>query len=218
MDWNSPAGRLLLEFASFLPGDRHHSVTVFGSAPLQLGIDPDFLSVDVDIFSDEDFRELISRHSLGKGQRAVYLDQCEPSTFAATPDWPVRAFTARVGKNEFCFPHPIDILVSKLPRLEEKDLAAFRLVFHKTGLPTEEQLKGALMNAVDLYRPRFAEESHASDIYANTRTVWKELYGKEIEVRNEIVTPALERRKVSHQPGAQDWKKQLGEIGRRKDS
>ena len=139
LDWNSPAGETLLALVSALPKDRNFHITVFGPAPLQLACDANFLSADVDIFADEDFSALIAGHQLGKFQRPVYLEQCAPNTFAAGPDWPLRAYTEQVENVVFCLPHPVDILVSKLQRLEEKDVRAFRLVHDLTGMPTPEQ-------------------------------------------------------------------------------
>jgi hypothetical protein len=83
--------------------------------------------------------------------------------------------------------------VSKLQRLEEKDLNAFRLVIDKTGHPTEEEFARHLQLAVDLYRPKFDEESARGDMMMNTRILWQTLWGKDIDVRARIIRPALER-------------------------
>lgn len=212
--WDSPAGQLLKLLVAALPKDHVFRITVFGSAPLQLSLDANFLSADVDIFAEEDLTEIIKSNRLGMGQHPVYIEQCVPSTFSAGPDWPLRAYTERLENAEFCLPHPIDILVSKLSRLEEKDVRAFRLVHELTKSPTEEQLREVLMNAVDLFRPRFDEESATGDIFLNTRRVWEILYGKQIDVRAEIIAPALVRRKKgygTHWAGLKDGLSKLGE-------
>jgi hypothetical protein len=211
LDWSSPAGRLLDELASILTKDHRHSITVFGSAPLQLALDSAFLSADVDVISSEDLGDLIRAYSLGKDQRPLYVEQCEPSAFVTASDWAGRAFYAQRGSVNFCFPHPVDLLVAKLQRLEKKDLEAFRLVCGRQ-LFSEAEFKAVLMSAVDIYRPRFAEEQTAADIFENTRTVWKEIYGKTIDVRQEIIMPALERRKRSYGATGPNLKAQLSHL------
>ena len=89
--------------------------------------------------------------------------------------------------------HPWDVLVSKLQRLEEKDLEAFKLVIAKTGHPTEAEFSQLLQKAVDLYRPKFDEETARGDMMMNTRILWQTLWQKEIDVRAAIIRPALER-------------------------
>jgi uncharacterized nucleotidyltransferase DUF6036 len=212
LNWNSAAGRTLLLLVAKLPKGHDFKITVFGSAPLQLCLDANFLSADIDIFAEEDFTDLIRQNNLGEGQCPVYIQQCAPSTFATAADWPLRAHNERVENVEFCFPHPIDILVGKLGRLEEKDIRAFELVRNKMGLPTEEQLTFVLMNAVDLFRPRFDEEKAAGDMLHNTRTIWTLLYGKEIDVRAQIIAPALKRRKYEYGSAGSSLKDELRSI------
>jgi hypothetical protein len=211
LDWNAPAGKLLDELAMILPANTVHAITVFGSAPLQLALDSAFVSADVDVISPEDLGDLIRAHSLGKDQRPLYLEQCQPSAFVTASDWPARAFHARRQSVNYCFPHPLDLLVSKLQRLEKKDLDAFRLVCGRR-LFSEDDLRMVLMNAVDIYRPRFAEEQTSADIFENTRAVWQEIYGRTIDVRLEIIVPALTNRKLSYGSAAPNLKAQLSHI------
>jgi hypothetical protein len=49
IDWTAPAGRLLEQFLVSLPTDRSFRLTVYGSAPLQLTVDRQLLSGDVDV-------------------------------------------------------------------------------------------------------------------------------------------------------------------------
>jgi len=197
LDWNAPAGKVLRELIAALPSDRPIHITVFGSAPLQLGLDSGFLSADVDIFSQADLRETIQCAGLGKGQREIYVEQSEEIVFSASASWRERACHVQRGNVTLTFPHPIDILVSKVQRLEPKDLNAFRLVFERTGHPTPEELQTALQRHVDLYRPNFDEEN-SGDPIANTQIVWRELYGQTIDVRRDIIAPALAARRATH--------------------
>jgi hypothetical protein len=170
---------------------------VFGSAPLQLGLDASFVSADVDIFSNEDLREAIEEAGLAEGQREIYVQQSDELVFSASLTWQERAYKTAIGNVTVILPHPIDILVSKLPRLEPKDLRAFLLVIEKTGHPTPDELITALQRHVDLFRPNFDEEN-SGDPIANTQRLWHELYGESINVRRDIIAPALQRRKAGY--------------------
>jgi hypothetical protein len=195
--WEAPAGQLLQKLVAALPRDRHFSITVFGSAPLQLGIEPSFQSADVDIFSSDDLRIWIEAAGLGEGQSAFYIQQSPEFVFSASPSWRERAFVVVKENVTFAFPHPIDILVSKLKRLEPKDLNAFALVLERTGHPTANELKMALQRHIDLFRPNFDEEN-SGDAVVNTQVLWRALYKKNIDVRREIIAPALQERRVAY--------------------
>lgn len=84
-----------------------------------------------------------------------------------------------------------------MPRLEPNDLDAFRLVLEKTGYPTTEELIQALQRNVDMFKPNFDEEN-SGDPMVNTQRLWRELYSSEIDVRREIIIPALQRRKAGY--------------------
>jgi hypothetical protein len=197
LDWNGNAGQRLDEFARRLPVQPRLELTVFGSAPLQLFVERSFLSEDIDLFGDEtttDFlNQFVEANHWGKGQTDFYIQVCDPLAFKSTMDWRGRAIEVERHGHLFRIVHPWDVLVSKLQRLEEKDLNAFRLVVEKTGHPTEEEFARHLQLAVDLYRPKFDEESARGDMLMNTRLVWQTLWGKDIDVRARIIRPALER-------------------------
>lgn len=193
--WDCPAGKALNKLIEYLPKQSRFEITVFGSAPLQLTIDQHLASNDVDIFSESDLTEIIKKAHLAKGQAVVYIEQIPPETFVASSDWRTRSYNEQRQNVKLVFPHPIDILVAKLKRCEEKDMMAFETVYEKTGHPTEEELKIALRKVVDIYRPAFDEEGFVPDAATNTKRIWKNLYKKDINVREEIIKPALARRR-----------------------
>jgi hypothetical protein len=112
----------------------------------------------------------------------------------------------------FRFVHPWDVLVSKLQRLEEKDVEAFKLVLAKTGHPIEYELIRHLQKAVDLYRPNFNEETARGDMLANTRELWKILWNKELDVRAAIIRPALARSTYDPAPPDPHLKERLANL------
>ena len=203
IDWRTPAGRTLRELLAVLPPQHEWSLTLFGSSPLQLALEPSFVSRDVDLFATDDTRaelaEILHSTGLADPAREVYVQLCVELNFQTSPRWRERAHTEHVGNVRLIFPHPIDLLIAKLHRLEEKDLRAFRLVIERTGHPTEEELRRELQAAVDLYRPHFDEEA-AGDITTNTGILWRELWEKDIDVRQDIIAPALEARRKGYEP------------------
>jgi hypothetical protein len=202
IDWASPPGKLLLEAvevwdrAGVLP----ETLVIFGSGPLEM-IFPKrgFFSVDLDIGAEPALAEPLRQAGLLQGQRTPYVEICPLHTFQTCPDWITRAQTESVSGCQILFPHPIDILVSKVPRAEAKDLEAFRKVRAATGHPTEEELRHALSQAVDLYRPAFDKESGRSALLG-TKVVWKEIFNREIDVTVEIIAPALAVRREHYSP------------------
>lgn len=194
IDWSAPAGVALKRLFAELPQDREFQITLFGSSPLQIGLEKSFLSADVDMFSkDEDtevLRAAVERAGLAKAEGRLYVEVCVQWNFRTSPRWSDRAYRTQVGNVALTLPHPIDILIAKLHRLADKDLAAFRLVIGRMGHPTEEEMRRELQIAVDLFRPNFDEEM-IGDITANTRVLWLELWGKDINVRQEIIAPAV---------------------------
>ena len=143
-----------------------------------------------------------------QGQADFYIQVGSGLNFRTSPHWLARATAVAYGHCTFVFPHPIDILIGKLNRLEEKDLEAFRVVIRKTGHPTEAEMIHELQMAVDLFRPSFDEEN-ASDLVNNTRRLWPLIFGREIDPRAEIIAPALAKRRAGYGLPTRDYKKEL---------
>ena len=216
--WETPAGRRLDAFARALPPEPRFEVNVFGSAPIQLLVEPTFTSADIDVFGDDDdIYDALLKFVEEQGwtqDKAVefYIQVCDPLAFRSTSDWRTRAIEVERHGHLFRFVHPWDVLVSKLQRLEEKDLDAFRLVIAKTGHPTEQEFLRHLQKAVDLYRPKFDEETQRGDMMMNTRLLWRELWGRDIDPRAEIIRPAVERTNRAHSDFDPTLKDRLGAV------
>ena len=208
-DLGTPAVRALQKLAAVLPQERHFRITLFGSAPIQIAIENTFLSADVDLFcDDEDLEPYVRAAQLTQEQADFYIQVCSGLNFRTSPLWGTRTQSFDIGNCTFVLPHPIDILIAKLNRLDEKDLEAFRLVIRKTGHPTEPEMIRELQNAVDLFRPSFDEEN-ASDLVNNTRRLWPIIFGREIDPRAEIIAPALAKRRAGYGLPTRDYKKEL---------
>ncbi len=211
IDWATPAGELLQKFLASLPKERPFHLTLYGSAPLQLTLDRHLLSGDVDVFSDddEDLTSFIAAAGLDKSHGGLYLEAGFELSFRTSPRWRQRAKVFQLENITLTIPHPFDILIGKINRLEPKDLTAFKRTFQLTGHPEESELKSELQNAVDLFRPAF-EEDAPNGYPENTRRLWRELFGKEINVRSEIIEPAIARRKQGYGETPPDYKSALG--------
>lgn len=214
IDWSTPAGQLLKTFVARLPQDRHFNLTLYGSAPLQLTVDRTLLSGDVDLFSvdADDIAALVSLYKLGKEHGGpIHLEPGFELSFRTSPRWRLRAKNVELGNVTLTLPHPLDILIGKLARLDAKDLLAFERVIAATGHPNVEELKAELQMAVDLFRPNFSEDS--PNLYVqNTERLWREVFKSEIDVQREIIIPAIARRKQGYGEGPADYKGILREI------
>jgi hypothetical protein len=214
IDLSTPAGQLLQQLIKVLPQGRHFEITVFGSAPLQIMIDSRLNSADVDLFSSaEEMRELVDRAGLGQDRAAFYIQVSSELNFRTSPRWKDRLRMIEVGNCTLRFPHPIDILIAKLNRLDEKDLEAFRVVIRKTGHPTEAELIHELQMAVDLFRRSFDEEQ-GHDMANNCRRLWPIIFGRPIDPRAEIIAPALEKRREGYGEPTRDYKQELRDAVR----
>ena len=214
IDLSTPAGKALMKLAAALPRDRPFRITLFGSAPIQILVDPDLLSADVDLFCDEeDLNEAVRRAGLDREHSDFYIQVCSGLNFRTSPLWATRTQSTIIANVTFVYPHPIDILIAKLNRLDEKDLEAFRVVRRITGHPTEEEMIHELQLAVDLFRPSFDEEQ-GHDMANNCRRLWPLVFGREIDPRAEIIAPALKKRREGYGEPERDYKQELRDAVR----
>ena len=199
IDWDTPAGQVLKNFLAALPPQRSFSITLYGSAPLQLTVDPTLLSGDIDLFSnnDDDLTPLIQQQCLDKEHTGLYIEAGFELSFRTSPRWRLRSKTIQLANVSLTIPHPLDVLIGKLDRLAPKDMTAFKRIIALTRHPTAEEMKRELQNAVDLFRPGFDEESPGR-FRANAEILWRDVFGREIDVQREIITPAMLRRRQGY--------------------
>lgn len=164
------------------------------------------------MFSDhEDLDQAVADAGLKQDESDFYIQVCSELNFRTSPRWSSRTQSVQIKNCTVVIPHPIDILIAKLNRLEEKDLEAFRVVLRKTGHPTEEELIHELQLAVDLFRPDFDEEN-GHDMANNCRRLWPIIYGREMDPQGEIIVPALEKRREGYGEPTRDYKQELREA------
>jgi hypothetical protein len=213
IDWSSPAGQALEKFLKSLPSDRAFAITVYGSAPLQLTVDRQLLSADVDVFADDDqdLSAWVVAAKMDKADGGVYIEPGFKLSFRTSPHWLQRAKIIQRGNVTLTLPHPLDILIGKLDRLDAKDLKAFERVIQISGHPTAEEFQRELQNAVDLFRPAFDEDS-PNRYPENTRRLWREIFHAEIDLRRDIIEPAIARRRIGYGETPPGYKSVLGLI------
>jgi hypothetical protein len=212
IDWTTQAGQLLQRFLATLPKDRPFQLTLYGSAPLQLTVDHQLMSGDVDLFADDDvdLAALVSSAGLDKTQGGFYLEPGFELSFRTSPRWRQRAAKVQLGNVTLTIPHPLDILIGKLNRLDAKDLKAFERVIQLSGHPTASELQHELQVAVDLFRPAFEDDS-PNQYPENTRRLWREIFNCEIDIRRDIIEPAISRRNQGYGETPPDYKGALGQ-------
>ena len=196
-DWDTRAGRVLDALAAAVQRKGLvllRPIIVFGSAPLQIWIDAAFLSADVDVSlpgQGNELKGVVEETGLSKGKSAYYIEVVSEYIFRPGPNWRERATTVQRNGVDFLFPAPLDILLAKLRRLEEKDVRAFQLVLEKTGHPTEEELISELRASYDVFYHQM--DGRKSALWENTEKLWPRIFNREIDVRHEIIKPVLDQ-------------------------
>src|SRR5271163_2279139 len=97
LNWDTPNGQLLKTFIRGLPQDHPIVLNVFGSTPLQMRLDPSFLSGDVDMFTSEDLSGILKDLRLGKEHTTPYIELVPSTIFITTPAWRDRAAREEFG-------------------------------------------------------------------------------------------------------------------------
>lgn len=201
LDWESQPGQTLRSLALTLETDVAWKVDVFGSAPLEMAFGPQFVSADVDmIFPLHNYLEaeaILSRAGFARGKRAHYVQACPPAAFRTSPKWKDRVLQTRTPDEGaahvlFRLAHPIDVVIGKLNRLDEKDWRAIQLLRELTGGPEEAVLLRELRDAPDLFSLAFMPTS-ANSFRENVERLWRDLFGREIELNSEILIPARQQ-------------------------
>jgi len=207
-NWNTPAGRLLQALAEAVLAKGltfAEPILVFGSAPLQICIAPDFLSGDVDVAGDTALKQLVEDAGLGKDARQQYIQVVPSYVFRPGQNWRGRAQILVLQGVAFLFPDPLDILLAKLRRLEEKDFLAFELVRGRTGHPTEQEMIAELRDSYDQFY--LQRDGRKSALWENTEKLWPRIYGRKIDVSAEIIEPVLAG--LAEQGSDQDYLEEL---------
>jgi len=109
LNWATPNGELLKSFIEGLPQDRPIVLNVFGSTPLQMRLDPSFLSGDVDMFTSEDLSVHLRKMKLGKEHTKPYIELVPSTIFITTPAWRDRAIKEVFGSMTVYIASPLDV-------------------------------------------------------------------------------------------------------------
>lgn len=214
-NWNTPTGEALkaLAFAG-APSSEFNRLILFGSGALQLTVAPELLSADVDISLDivptgtpmlssvqaeQYLRTLVAKVNQEFRPGTPYLQVCHWMTFQPAHRWERRLHEESVEGWRIVVPHPYDILFSKLRRLEQKDIEAFKTVIARTDHPTEKEFLLICRENFRDFEPRRLESTNhiprptaKHDIRETTTRLWRKIWFKEIDIDREITGPVYE--------------------------
>jgi hypothetical protein len=224
LNWDSPTGTLLTRLGSAVPANRRTPIVLFGSGALQLTITPSVLSADAAIAPDiipfdpklkdyphpmerHELTALANAHGLGPDQTRTYLHICATEAFQPGTKYLKRVVEVSRGNIHITIPHPIDILVAKLHRYDEKDQSDFKEVLRRTAFPTAEELLAELRANPRLFdkRDRSLEQMPSqfgeSKITENVPRVFRDLWELNVCVKRDIIAPAHEAIESSYRHG-----------------
>jgi hypothetical protein len=205
-NWDTLAGRVLDTFFAAvheqLP-DYDLPLTLFGSAPIQLCLDEDFTSADVDIMvleGDATLRQIAHQAGVGRSGslRSAYGVQiCPPQLFKPTPHYLQRAHVEIRHGLTIIVPNLRDILIGKLHRsrhegqegLVPKDLRAFQRVRELCGgHPTLSEFLEDLMGLEASFRPTL--DGSINSFRFNVEDALSQVYQHTFNLQQDILKPA----------------------------
>lgn len=179
-------------------------LTVFGSAPIQLCVDGDFVSADADVMvlsHAAELREIAADVVQSKTGAGVMhgVQVCPADWFRTTPHYLARAHMETRHGLRIIVPHLRDVLIGKLHRarlegqdgLVPKDLRAFSRVRQLcAGRPNEQDLLEDLRACEAYFRPLY--DGQINSFKLNTLDLWRQLFLRDLDVNREITTPAFQ--------------------------
>jgi hypothetical protein len=235
IDWESPAGKLLTLLGDAVPVDRRTPIVLFGSAALQVTVAPTVLSEDADIAPDiipydprssqfpypydrKGLTDLVWAHQLGVHQRKLYIQVNAPGAFQPGTGYLRRVMEKDRGNLHITIPHPLDILIAKLHRYEDKDLEAFQKVYAQTGFPSPEALLAELRASPRLFARQDRSPEHMPSQYPESKIsesvphLFWALWKKRINVPKDILAPTLQEIASSYCDHDDTHKKSVADI------
>lgn len=228
--WDTLAGKVLDSFFAAVHQampDYDQPLTIFGSAPIQLCLDEDFASADVDIMvleGGEKLRQIAAEAGLGRAgtvRSAFGVQICPPLLFNPTPHYLQRAHTEVRHGLTIIVPHLRDILIAKLHRsrvegqetLIPKDRRAFQRVRELSdGHPTLPEFLQDLVNCESSFRP--PHDGGLNSFRFNAENALHEIYGHRLDLKRDILDPASTATKPPVQPSPGFIAEQLKGLGK----
>jgi hypothetical protein len=204
--WDTVAGTLLDAFfravRQELP-DYDAPLTVFGSAAIQLCLDDEFASANVDLMVILETGRLrgIARglvvENIGAPRPHYGLQICAPHWFRAAPHYLQRAWTGDRNGLRIVVPHVRDILLAKLHRsrvdgqegLVAKDRRAFVRVRELCdGHPdTHDVLEDFVLCEPEF---RVPTDGSVNSFRLNAMDLFREVFGRDLDLEREVLAPA----------------------------
>lgn len=228
--WDTLAGRVLDSFFAAVHQampDYDQPLTIFGSAPIQLCLDEDFASADVDIMvleGGEKLRRIAAEAGLGRAgnvRSAFGVQICPPLLFSPTPHYLQRAHTEVRHGFTIIVPHLRDILIAKLHRsrvegqdaLIPKDRRAFQRVRElSNGHPTLPEFLQDLVNCESSFRP--PHDGGLNSFRFNAENALLEIYGHHLDLKRDILDPASIATQLPDQPSPGFIAEQIKGLGK----